>query len=827
MRGEPGGEGIADLTVAQRVVLHLSLFSKHREEFDVPLEVTQQGIAQALGLSRSHIALELKKLLVGGSLENRLAHVQGAKSRRKVYFNAFPGERIAATLRERAHSREARWIGPDGAAGTGAGTELIRLARREGRPLSGVYLALLGGQVVDLRPTDRVPTASAEPAFVGRQKELANLEAWLAGGAPLMLITGLPGVGKTALARAFLGKREGVWVRVFPFDSASSLVASLAMALSRVGRPRLLAYLKGNPLDYAEVGLLLSIEASGLLLVFDDVTASPEASQVLRLLLDRPAPGGKLLLTARETPTFVGTKDRLEGRLAEIRLAGLTREECRALLRTLGRGDGWEKALELTQGHPLLLRLVATGELPEKLPDTQAFLLEEVLTDLSPEEQEALFRAAVLRRPVPPDALAKGRFPVFAALRRKGLLVENGGRYGVHDLVAPAIRRQGGEGLRSFHREAARSWQEEGEWVEAVYHLARGGRRREGVALVGARLEEILEAGGAADLAKVLEQLPADPPVLLARARALDTLGQWTRALELVEKGLKADPKDEKPGLLLLRGRIASKRGDLARARQDFLAAEESAARRGADRERGLALYGLGIVWRKEGQEARALADLARAVGYLTAVDASREVGRARMETGLVHLQQGRFEEAIREFQTAAPHFATSKGDTALLQNNLAIAHKEAGRPEESLRALEASRRFAEAAGMVRPQAYALLNAADLLARLERLEEAEAQCDEAEALARGLEDPVMLSTCRANRGLIARGRGDLADALALYEESLETLPQEATVSRAHREVEMSDVLARVGERDRAAALREKARGVLGADRVEALLRQLP
>jgi tetratricopeptide (TPR) repeat protein len=393
--------------------------------------------------------------------------------------------------------------------------------------------------------------------------------------------------------------------------------------------------------------------------------------------------------------------------------------------------------------------------------------------------------------------------------------------------VAPAIRRQLGEGLHTFHRRAARYWQEEQEWTEAIYHLARGGRGGDAVELVRERLEEVLETGGAADLAKVLEELPSDPFAHLARARALDYLGKWEEASEVVTKGLEAEPGAAEPGLLLVRGRIASKRGDLQGAQQAFLAAEERALKHGAERERGLALYGMGIVWRKEGQTDRALEDLGRAEAIFARIAARVPRGRAQMETGIVYLQEGRVGEAIETFRATEPLLAARKEDLAYLYNNLAVAFKEEGQWEEGLEALEESRRFAEGAGMVRAQAYALANAADLQARMGQFDRALARCVEAERLARGLDDPVMTSACRANRGLIARGRGDLEEARSLYEESLQLLGTEAAISRANREVEMSAVLEDLGESGRGEELREKAARVLGEERVEALLRQLP
>lgn len=50
-----------------------------------PVAATQDGIAAAIGKSRSHVALEMGRGKLLGHFESYLAHVKGAKSRRLVY----------------------------------------------------------------------------------------------------------------------------------------------------------------------------------------------------------------------------------------------------------------------------------------------------------------------------------------------------------------------------------------------------------------------------------------------------------------------------------------------------------------------------------------------------------------------------------------------------------------------------------------------------------------------------------------------------------------------------------------------------------------------
>ncbi len=75
------------LTVGERIIEHLrELPVDGLTYMDTwPVAATQDGISQPLGISRAHAALELKRLLGRGCIEQMKAHVAGGKLVRRVY----------------------------------------------------------------------------------------------------------------------------------------------------------------------------------------------------------------------------------------------------------------------------------------------------------------------------------------------------------------------------------------------------------------------------------------------------------------------------------------------------------------------------------------------------------------------------------------------------------------------------------------------------------------------------------------------------------------------------------------------------------------------
>ena len=92
-----------NITVRERALLHLNRFPNMNpsEIFNVPFDLTQDGIASVLGISRAHASLELKKLKESGKVDDWLAHIKGAGSKRKAYYLLSDGASEADMLKKR------------------------------------------------------------------------------------------------------------------------------------------------------------------------------------------------------------------------------------------------------------------------------------------------------------------------------------------------------------------------------------------------------------------------------------------------------------------------------------------------------------------------------------------------------------------------------------------------------------------------------------------------------------------------------------------------------------------------------------------------------
>ena len=469
------GVSVVGLTVKERILLHLFEYLRFASEADVPQEVTQSGIAAVVGIPIQHASQYLRPLVTEGFVEEAVRHVRRGVRRKKAYFLTARGRSKVVTLREAVFQESVpvrSW---------GGEVRQVPLSRVYHEERRGSSLQVLLQELESTRMISEVPVdipaalvdftaeATAVGSFYGREQELKRIRESL-GRIPLVVVTGIAGIGKTTLGSRVCeferGRRSLFWRRIRRWDTAMDLMSRVASFLKAMGRTGLHEYLPApDPKELNRVEGTLSSDLAGAnaLIVFDDVhDASPDALSFLSLLRGvlRDRRGSTMILLSRTTPLLYNRRDVVvEETVLELTLGGLDPQTSRQLLEDAGvaeeRVSGLVKA---SGGSPLFLRMMAaaqTGAAFKKGWNTVAtYITEEIEPTLDDTQRDCLEVASLYDVPVPADALligGKGGIRDLVTLRRNGLLIESKtGMYVLHDLLREYFRQALPE-ERRFH----------------------------------------------------------------------------------------------------------------------------------------------------------------------------------------------------------------------------------------------------------------------------------------------------------------------------------------------------------------------------------------
>lgn len=339
-----------NLTAAERILLHLHGFVNAREP---NRGMTQAGIAEGARILRSHVPRALRSLIDEGLVEPSEARLLGRTRRARVHALTESGVRRA---REILGAIDGQHVDVDGRA-----TTLAHARRDLGLGPLDAYFAIDGsGRLVP----PHVETATVE--LLQREDDLASLRRWFAGPAPVFVLYGSRGMGKTAVGAAFARSvPRSIVLEEAALKGAGSLASSIVVA---TGQPPVGA----SDLEGAARAVLRAFDAGTKLIVLDGYGEVPEdIVEALRsfLRLVRDHAGVKLLVLAQETtPSFCRFYGRaeIEDRVVvEHHLRGVDLEGCRAILGNPSIDeDALRRIFLLTKGCPLYLKLIRDGDEP-------------------------------------------------------------------------------------------------------------------------------------------------------------------------------------------------------------------------------------------------------------------------------------------------------------------------------------------------------------------------------------------------------------------------------------------------------------------------------
>ena len=632
------------------------------------------------------------------------------------------------------------------------------------------------GDAVDLAAIPSLPSHYVERRAAGAElRELLGAER-------RVVISGVPGAGKTSLAAAVARERAAggavCWVTLTAdvTTSAEAVIRLLARFLVRHGhdeaRPVCGPGNVGQPLPRDEQ-LYLITKAMGrarTLICLDNLHLlrdEPQTKAVIEHLADSgPA---EFLAVSREDLPLAG--------FTTFRLGGLARGEARELVGELAGplvSEPLADALiDRTGGSPMLIRL-ALGQLRpggpaaaevigrlEAEPGVVSYLLQATLGDLSEPSRRLISLVAVFRHPV--DLLDErlidaseavgGRYDVLAGLDelRRRQLIDYPARADLHPLVRDycyASLLGAAAGRRQLHRLAAAHCERVlSDPLEAGWHYLRAGDPAEAADLLATRTADIVASGRSGPAADLVAELLA----------AGELTGDAERLLLLTR------------GDLLLHTERA---GEAEEAYRDALARPAPLV------VRAEAAWRLAQSLLQRGKVPEALELCRETASGLTG---DQEVLRAQLDVvrSRAHLMLSEFGQATAvadEACAAADRIADVAPDVAAAVRAraywvLGVVARLRGRPDEATGWLGQAAAAARGAGLGEVTGRALFNLAAIALELGRIGQAEQLLGEALAEARQVGDGYGIGRILHTLGTARVAAGKPDEAMKLFGEA--------------------------------------------------------
>ena len=413
----------------------LRLLARYPEElveaWDVPRELSLPGLSESLGLVRSALHEPIKALEEQGLVQTRNAHVIGGGNRKRSVVH------LTAKGRQQASA-----------------------------------LVTTAGHSMEVETTD---------GFHGRESELIQLESALSEGA--VVLTGMPGIGKTALIKTLCPPKH--YVAMDGSMDAQSLVATWL------------------EIDDAPIDLDAQLEmlSDSHTIAIDELQeVHPRHQEGVHALLQGLIDSKVSVLIGVRAPSPFDNA---------ITLSGLDAEASHKLL---GEAIDFETAQDVCEsldGHPLALHLWSPSDaLPEASDAVQAFVDETVLSRIGETERDDLDALSAEPRPVNSahlDDLNLNPLDDAALLRWPNGLVE------VQHLVRN-VRRVAWKEPEAIHLKAIERWRKiedvDARWFEA-YHMLMAGQNPSEFIVEHESSILAQSAAAAALLDDVLHLLPA------------------------------------------------------------------------------------------------------------------------------------------------------------------------------------------------------------------------------------------------------------------------------------------------------------------------------
>jgi DNA-binding MarR family transcriptional regulator len=286
------------ISVENRILLHLLKFNTPKFEFEVPISLTQKGIAKAINANHSYVSIPINKFLKEGKIKEYTGHVNHRKRKQKYYLLTKKGKKHTKKYRSDLLNIEISIRESDGKIITkplGKITNYIK----EQKIMStisemDIYSSISNDCLLDVncltkedkkRFIDYSTEAPVIQSFYGRSTELSFLDDWIRqkNGQSVINIYGMAGIGKTTLVAKFIEnirqEKHLFWHKFTASDTLRTTLFKLSKFLSELGFHELEMNLRAHKkIDSFQVMDILNNDLNEIpgILIFDDFQKSSD-----------------------------------------------------------------------------------------------------------------------------------------------------------------------------------------------------------------------------------------------------------------------------------------------------------------------------------------------------------------------------------------------------------------------------------------------------------------------------------------------------------------------------------------------------------------------
>ncbi len=360
------------LSVSERVLIHLSRIRVDRESDIAPREICQEGISEAVGILRSHVPRAVNDLMADGYLAEGKRHIRDGDKRVKAYMITPRGMERARQIEEKMLST----VVPVKVQGTIVqGMTIGQLENAFHRRID--LLRLTGEEKfldLDLVATSGVTDFTDSPktaGFLDRDESLEKMKRFLKSRSMVLAIYGAKGIGTSSLVKHFIEMLDEwniLWISLSRHGTRGCIEDRIASFASDMK-------VKSESLLETTTGSNTLIVADGYFDVEEGVT------EFFSELSDRRA-GAKVIVTCRDsTPSYSRfyRKEHVEsGAVQEMTLKGLQAEDARTLLGNEDIPDeAFRRIYVMSRGSPRILTMLRDRDVAGLRRDT-TFTNEEI-----------------------------------------------------------------------------------------------------------------------------------------------------------------------------------------------------------------------------------------------------------------------------------------------------------------------------------------------------------------------------------------------------------------------------------------------------------------